>query len=268
MPKYEKIRNERDRASQKRLLTPKRNTVLAVINSAFFIWCISAALLTVGGGYVTNHQQCMREADQIIERRNLFSQELSSRRLAFSTALENATVLQKLPYGPTTAGSIVPEFSKKSYLDVLMESLSVGRRVAYEELPDPSIRNAQLAWSEFNHQQADGLFDEVQKPLNDNPTKIDPAFELRSRKLYSQLFNDFESFQHDIDTYAYYFEPDCTPLKTLGVALGYKPPIVLASVSPLFGNESNKSIFVEALERFNKLKSDILSLNDSKATAK
>jgi hypothetical protein len=247
---------------------PKRNLFLAIINSAIFIWCISALFLTLGGGYVTNHQQCMREADQLIERRKLVSQELAGRRLAFSMTLENATTLQKLPSAPTKVGTSVPEFSKMSYLDIQMELLKLGSRLAYEELPDSSIRNAQVTWSKFNSQQADRLYDEFQKPVDDKPTKVDPVHELKSRKLYSQLFNDFASFLNDIDTYAYYFQPDCTPLKTLGVALGYKPQIVLASVSPLFASDEVKKTFADAIEGFNKLKSDVLALNNAKTNAK
>ncbi len=270
MPKYEKIRNKRERASQKLLSAsvPKRNIVFAIINSAFFIWCLSAALLTVGGGYVTNHQLCMREADQLNERRNLISREMFGRQLAFSVTLENVTTLKKLPSGPTAAGSAVPEFSKMTYFDVQQEFLKVLSRIEYEELPDSSISNVQRAWSEFNSEQADGLRDEFNKPLDDRLKKIDPNFELRSRKLYSKLFNDFGFFQHNIDTYAYYFHADCSPLKSLGVALGYKPRIVLGSVSPIFESGAIKNTFADAIERFNKLKSDILSLNNAKIIAK
>jgi len=270
MPKYEMLRNKRERAFQELLLTsaPKRNVGLAIINSGFFIWFLSAVLLTVGGGYVTNHQQCMREADQLIERRNLISQEMFGRQLAFSVTLENATTLQKLPSGPTAAGSAVPEFSKTTYFDVQQEFLKVLSRIEYEELPDSSISSAQRAWSEFNSEQADRLGDEFNKPLDGKPTKIDPNFELSSRKLYSRLFNDFASFQHDIDTYAYYFHADCTPLKTLGVALGYKPQIVVGSVSPIFESGAIKNTFADAIERFNKLKFDVLSLNNAKIIAK
>ena len=81
-------RQKRERNFQQRVLNaveaPKRNRFLAVINSAFFLWCISALFLTVGGGYLTNHQQCVREADQLIERRSLLTQELYGRQLAFS----------------------------------------------------------------------------------------------------------------------------------------------------------------------------------------
>ena len=88
MPKYEKIRNERDRAHQKKSLgVPKRNVVLAVINSGFFLWLLSAALLTGGGGYITNHQECMREANQLIQRRSLVSEEMFGRLVAYLGAI-------------------------------------------------------------------------------------------------------------------------------------------------------------------------------------
>jgi hypothetical protein len=270
MSKYEKIRNKRERTFQNKLLAvPKRSRIGIVINSAFFIWCISALFLTLGGGYVTNHQQCMREADQLIERKKLVSQEGAGRRLAFSIALESATTPRKLPSTPTNAGSVVPEFAKMSYFDVQLELSKLLGRIEYEELPDSSLRKARAEWSEFNGQQADRLFDEFQKPIEDGkPPKVDPTHELKSRKLYSQLFNNFASFLNDIDTYAYYFQPDCTALKTLGVALGYKPQIVLASLSPLFNDGTTKDTFAEAIEGFNKLKSDTLALNKAKTSAK
>jgi hypothetical protein len=268
MPKYEKIRNRREQASRKLMsaTVPKRNIVLAIINSAIFIWFISAIFLTLGGGYVTYHQQCMRDADQIIERHRMINQEMVGRRLAFSNAIEAANTVQKLPSGLTKGGSAsVPEFSKMSYFDVQMELVKFGSRIAYEELPDSSISTARLAWGEFNHQQADRLFDDFQKPLDAKPIKIDPNVELRSRKLYLQLFNDFASFEYNIDTYAYYFHPDCAPLKLLGVALGYKPAIVLASISPLY-HDIAKSTLAEDIEGFHRLKSDILALNAKSPT--
>jgi hypothetical protein len=55
-------------------------------------------------------------------------------------------------------------------------------------------------------------------------------------------------------------------LKTLGVALGYKTQIVLASVSPLLESSGVKDISSEAIERFNQLKSDVIALNNTRRT--
>jgi hypothetical protein len=108
----------------------------------------------------------MREADQLIENRDLTSQELFRRQLAFASTLESATTLQALPSAPTSAGSAVSEFSKLSYFDVQVEFLKLARRVEYEKLPDTSIEDAERVWLDFNSQQADRLHDEVQKTAN------------------------------------------------------------------------------------------------------
>jgi hypothetical protein len=269
MPKYEKIRNRRERAFQDKLLTiPKRSRIGIVINSAFFIWCISALFLTLGGGYVTNHQQCMREADQIIERKKLISQEGAGRRLAFSIALESPTAPRQLPSMPTSAGSVAPELAKMSYVDVQLELSKLVGRIEYEKLPDTSISNAEQAWSDFNSEQVDQRYDEAKNSLGMKAAKIDPNLDFKLNKLSAQLLARFADFMNDIDTYAYYFQPDCTALKTLGVALGYKPQIVLASVSPIFNSDAVRTSLDEDVQGFNKMKSEFLELNKAKSSSK
>jgi hypothetical protein len=156
MPKYEKTRNERERASQKRLLAsvPKRNIVLAVINSAFFLWLLSAILLTIGGGYVTNHQQCMREADQFIARRSHLASEIFSRNAAFATTIADAKKLQP-PFQPSKQGSLYPDLSNLPYGEVERELLMLYERIELDELPDPEILKAQLRRLDYNSMRAD-----------------------------------------------------------------------------------------------------------------
>jgi hypothetical protein len=216
MSKWEKMRNDRERAFQKRMVgtPPKRNVVLAMINSAFFLWCLSAVFLTVGGSYVANHQACMREADQLLERRNLIGNELLGRQLAFSVKLEGAKTLKEIPPSPTNAGSSLPEFSKMTYWNVQQEWLKILQRIEYEDLPDSSIKELRRDWLDFNSQVADQLFDDVNKPIPNKPAKIDAALELKTRKLHAQLFSGYDSFLHDLDTYAYFFQPNCTPVCT------------------------------------------------------
>ena len=196
---------------------PKRNIVLAVVGSASFFWFLSATLLAAGGGYVANHEACLREADQLIERRSLISSELLGRQGSFSS---------------------IPEYSKMTYGDVQREWLKVLRRVEYEELPDSSIEQLQREWLEFHPQVADERFGGVTKPIRNDAVRINPVLEPKVRKLRSPLFSDYDSFLRDLDTYVYFFQTNCTPLRTLGVALGHEPQIVLASVSPLFENGS------------------------------
>jgi hypothetical protein len=186
----------------------KRHIVLVAVNSASFFCFLSVALLAAGSGYVANHEACLREADQLIERRSLISVELLGRQRSFSS---------------------VPEFSKMTYGDIQQERLKVLRRVEYEELPDGSIEQLQREWLEFNPQVAGEPFGSVTTQIR-NDAKV--------RKLRSPLFSGHDSFLRDLDTYVYFFQANCTPLRTLGVALGHEPQIVLASVSPLFENGS------------------------------
>src|SRR5215469_1400068 len=84
---------------QQRLLAavekPERNRLLAVINSAFFLWVMSALLLSIGGSYITNHKQCLDDAEKVIERRSHLSQELFFRGGALADRMAKAkTVLE------------------------------------------------------------------------------------------------------------------------------------------------------------------------------
>jgi hypothetical protein len=267
MPKYEKIRNRRERIVSKALASGSRKNVLfAVINSAFFLWCLSALLLTIGGGYITNHQQCMRDADQLVERRNMVSKELSGRLSAFFAALEAATTLKQLPVSPSASGSAVSELSKLSYFDVQQEWWKILSRTEYDELPYTSIRNTQIDWLKFNHDQAHKSFEEAQLPVDGKARKLDPTLEFRFRKLHRRLFVGLESFQYDIDRLAYYYEPNCTPLRTFAVALGYKPQIVRARVSPFIENEILNPL-AETIEGFDKLKSETMLINSAMMAA-
>jgi hypothetical protein len=259
MPRYEKIRNQRDRAFKKRSIAPKRNIVLAIINSAFFLWFLSAVLLTVGGGYITNHQQCMRDADALIERRHTISQELNGRENALLSELEAATTLSKLPDTfSSTKGSFYPQWSKHSFFYVAMEeTIGLANRTQYDSLPETEILKTQNKWSDFIRS-----IDESQKPMEGKPQKIEPNREFKRKKLGLQLLFSFRKFQREFNASAYNYQPDCTPLKTLGVALGYKPKNVRASVSPYFGDGNDiMGTLTEEIERLDQLKSDLLSLD-------
>jgi hypothetical protein len=212
---------------------PKRNITLVVISSASFFWLLSAALLAAGGGYVANHEACLREADQLIERRSLISVELLGRQRFESSGADN-----EAPSGSSSAGSSVPEFSGMTYGEIQREWLKVLRRIEYQNLLDSSIDQMQREWLKFNRQVADEPSGDVNKPTRNATVEINPVLESKVRNLRSVQFNGYDSFLRDLDTYVYSFHTNCTPLRTLGVALGHKPRIVLASVFPYFENSS------------------------------
>jgi hypothetical protein len=215
MPKYEKIRNQRERAFQKRSIVPKRNIVLATINSAFFLWFLSAVLLTVGGGYITNHQQCMRDAEVLIERGDMIYHELNGRQDALLSELEDATTLSKLPTLSSTKGSFYPQWKKFSVFDVEMDSVRLADRIQYDPLPDTKFLKARNKWSAFNEKLLDRSIDESQKLTEGKPRKLEPNREFKREKLRLQILFSFKRFAHEFEEFAFHRQPDCTPLKTL-----------------------------------------------------
>src|SRR5437016_7933218 len=66
LSKHEEIRNRRERAFQARVLAtldkPKGAPILAALNSPIVLWLLSAILITSGGAYLNNHQQCIQNA--------------------------------------------------------------------------------------------------------------------------------------------------------------------------------------------------------------
>jgi hypothetical protein len=58
MPKYEKIRNQRSRQAP-----VKSSRLWTFINSAFFLWLLSAVILSIGGAYFNQHLACITSAE-------------------------------------------------------------------------------------------------------------------------------------------------------------------------------------------------------------
>ena len=66
------------------------------------------------------------------------------------------------------------------------------------------------------------------------------------------------SFDRDIDNFAYSLEPNCNLIFVGASVFGYKPPIVLASISPLYQLGSGFSeIFQDRKESIEKLQAEI-----------
>jgi hypothetical protein len=243
----------------------KRNRFLAIINSAFFIWCLSAFLLTIGGGFVTNHQQCMHQADQLLSRFELVRQEMLSRQLAFGSAVEKATVIPDLLREPRAATSSRGELASKTYGEIQSEYLTLIARVEYADLHDPELTDAQrdqLKFARNIEAKIDAEMDAAIKEFNSSPAdgggnSHDPARRFEYSRLTAKYFNALRLYQGDIDRYAYVFQPDCSAPKTLGVALGYKPAIMYGAVSPIF--DSTKASLIEDIQNLRILASQIIA---------
>jgi hypothetical protein len=256
MPRYEKLRNMQLRGFQNQVLgavkQPKTGRLRSFFNSPFVIWCLSAILLTVGGGYITNHQQCMRDADHIIDRRSHLALEIFSRNAAFQTKVADAKTLQP-PFFPGNQGSLYPDLSKISYGEVERELWSLNERIEMEELPDTKMQTAQVRWLDFNSSRVDREYEKFRQPLIS--TKPDEA--LKELKITVELQSLYDAFSRDLDMLAYYYQPDCTILKTLGTALGYKPQIVRASISTFFSLGDTYVILKDDMDQIDKKQREI-----------
>lgn len=260
------LRQKREREFQERIIAslekPKGNRFWAFINSAIFIWFLSATVLAMGGGYITNHQQCLHDAEQIIDRRARLGLELAGRQRAFNDTVQQAKTQKDAPFGPGIKGSVYDDLSKMSYFEVSNEFLKLEGRVERVQFPDgDEIHQARMKWMEFNRALADKMFDEAQKPIlgNGPPTdKAQQAKDFKMQQLMTQLNFEIMSFDRDIDNYAYSLEPNCNLIFVGASVLGYKPPIVLASISPLYQLGSGFSeIFQDRKESIEKLQAQV-----------
>jgi hypothetical protein len=251
MPKYEKLRNASRRAFERELFRPasqlKPSKVWAFLNSALFIWFLSAGLLTVGGGYITNHQQCMRDADQLIGRRAHLVSEVFSRKAAFAASVASAKRLQP-PFLPGKQGTVFPDLANVPYGEVEREFWTIIERVEWEELPDKRIVDAQLRWLDYNSSRADREYER----FRDGSPSLKDDEALKQFRMTVELQALYDRFSTDLDALAYSYQPDCTVLKTLGGALGYKPRIVKAFVSPLFVLGDTQTILQEDIDDIEK----------------
>lgn len=264
MPKYEKLRNG---MLHKKLAAPPekpKSKLWAFVNSGIVLWLLSALFLTLGGGYFTNHAQCMRDSEQLIERRRMLGEELLGRNYAFSEKVEAATNVKGIPFLPDLAGSNNPSLAKVPYLSILGEFGLIDGRVVYNDLPDDFVAKAKYAWLQIDTEKNKKLHDDLQTTLAGQKRSQDPAVFFKFRKLMAEAQFEQMHFEHELSVLAYTFQANCTPKNLVFFALGYKPPIIEAVTSPLFGDDGIKSILREHIERItdlqNKLKDVVLSM--------
>lgn len=194
----------------------------------------------------------MRDADQIIDRRSHLALELFSRRAAFATRVSEAKTSQP-PFYPGKQGSLYPDLSGIPYGEVEKEFLLLIMRIEKEELPDAEMQNAQIRWLDFNSARVDREFDKAQQ----SSLSVKPDDTLKSFKTTVELQSLYDVFNRDLDVLAFFYQPDCTILKTLGVALGYKPMIVRATVSPMFLTPDTHTIFKDDMDQIDKREREI-----------
>jgi len=265
MPENEFLRQKREREFQQRMLAalekPRQNRVWMILNSAFVLWLLSAILITGGGTYITGHKQCLADADQIINRRARLRQELFGRDLAYARRIADPKTFEFTV--PDKRGSVLADLSNVGYAEIQAEYMNLTSRVRYADIPELNVNALRLSWLDFVSPRNDKLFDDFHAADDhDKGGEENLSRALTSQKLLIALVIADQSFEHDLDSLAYRFDPNCSMANLLGIALGYRPPIVFAAVSPSL--DAFSTILRDDMKAVDKAQNDLRSFEREK----
>ncbi len=201
MPKYEKLRSRRRIPT---LLEEPPNRIIAILNSAFFIWLVSAVFVTVGGSYFSGIQKCTADAEGIIDRYDLLESEYYSREYYYYGAVLSANTIEDLAKSKGEYKSSYSEFQTKDYHEIQREIDSILHRIPPMSKDDLKIAREQYPYfvneslAQYLISYADELkmpyaLDRMKKAVKDKVRSVDkPLFVLRSncspRAVFGQLF--------------------------------------------------------------------------------
>ena len=251
---------------QQRLLAavekPERNRLLAVINSAFFLWVMSALLLSIGGSYITNHRQCLDDAEKIIERRKHLSGELLSRNSALAARVSeaktqanqgvSALVMQQPPAADQDKrGSIFTDLFGRNYPEIQAEFETLTARIRYAKHPDPTIAERRKKTVET------ALDEKMYKEFQQSPP--DEGRMLKLMQVEMRLFVASQMYRTVLDVVAYDFRPNCSITNVAKLAFGYRPPIVFAAVNPVSTTPNGKTAIEVATQEIEQKQKDLES---------
>lgn len=126
---------------------PPKRKIFAVINSGLFLWFLTLLVVTAGGALLTSRQQCLKEADEAIERdtrvqREIFQRELKIKQIitaAPTIAEVRSQLSQPITYYPEFAGFPTP-LLRESLFAFLQKVIGFKQLLAETKpLPRPEI---------------------------------------------------------------------------------------------------------------------------------
>lgn len=119
---------------------PKGNRLLAIINSAAFLWFLSVLFITVGGSYLTKYQECARQADDVIEKFQHINEELHVRRKAISQVISDSSSMDAIRSGIKDLPSFYVELKPRTLPDLAVEFEKLNARIDHSRLGDLNAR--------------------------------------------------------------------------------------------------------------------------------
>ena len=104
-----------DERFKKRVLAaiekPEKSSLVAIINSGFFLWLLTLCVVSAGGAYLTSYQQCRKDAEDEIERNTKIQRELFQRELKIREIILTSPTVAEMKNQLKQPNSYYPEFS-------------------------------------------------------------------------------------------------------------------------------------------------------------
>jgi hypothetical protein len=201
--------------------------LLKVVNSPFFLWCLSAVFLTIGAGYLTNHQQCVRDADKLSLDYFEVTEELYSRRVAIVDAINEAETIDEARSALARRPYWILQGRTFSQLIYQLASFQIDRSALTPNtvnVPDPVYSSTQAKYFDFFQ---DGI-------IGPTLTNTDLA---ELKKLAEEMGHQWAA-QHVNNLL--HFERNCSIANLVSLALGYRPYIVKATRINIDSKHSNR----------------------------
>jgi hypothetical protein len=146
----------RDRKIQERLLAalerPKKPLLIRLVNSAAFLWLSTLLLVTIGGGFLTNYQQCVRDADILSERHARIFRELNTRQRALAALIEISPTVEEIRAGVAKLPYTYSDLKERTLFDLNREFELIHTKIDDSALPQQFQANAVTlaSWINFS----------------------------------------------------------------------------------------------------------------------
>src|SRR5262249_19108095 len=152
------------------------------------------------------------------------------------------------------------DLSPISTAELQKEFVTLTDRITYAALPDPIL-------AKYKQNLTKTLPDEemYQKPqvLSEDDKKQSSPDEGQLLKLLQRnmiLSAGERGVANALDAFAYHFRPDCSVKNVAALTFGYRPPIVFAEISPLYGRSDDaRRIIKSAIQENEKNRKDLNS---------
>ncbi|HXQ74023.1 MAG TPA: hypothetical protein VN844_26200 [Pyrinomonadaceae bacterium] len=134
----------------KALEQPNKSWLFRLINSAAFLWLATLAIVTLGGGYLSAHQQCVKDADAVADRYQKLHREVYVRQEKIHQVVGAAKTIAEIRDGIAQLPNNYAELKERTLFELTRELFSVSAKVDTSELPPEKIMGTFYRSSPFD----------------------------------------------------------------------------------------------------------------------